>query len=376
MRATRGALFWCLPQPAARRYYLNLSAAGWRQLRRNWRLPASPILLWETFVPGSMLAVLSGLQRATYSAKISQVSLDNALVILGYWRSGTTLLHELLGLDGSRCYPTTYAAMNPHHFLMTEASALSRDVPAVRRPMDDMEIRPSSPQEDEFALLAMGARSPYEALIAPSRLAEALLLGDPRDLGPAAQSAWRAAFLEFARGVVLRGGNRPLALKSPTHGYRAVTLRELLPNARFIVLARDPSTHFESVVRMWRRMFETYSLEPLPPEDEIRYAILKDRGRYEAKVAEGIAGLPENRLAMLKYEDLVANPLAECERLYRQLDLGDFDSVRPTIAADLERRRDYRSQSKPPAPQWRTKINDGWSVVFERYNYQRLSPNS
>lgn len=361
-----------MPQAATHRHYLNLSSAAWRQLRRNWRLPPSPILLWETYVAGSLLTLAGGLQRATYSAKLSQISLDNSLVILGYWRSGTTLLHELLSLDSSRCYPTTYASMNPHHFLMTEASALSRDVPAVRRPMDDMEIRPSSPQEDEFALLAMGARSPYEALLAPSRLPEALLLGDPRDLDPPAQRAWRQAFLEFARGAVLRGGGRPLALKSPTHGYRVTTLRELLPNARFIVIARNPGTNFESVVRMWRRMFETYSLEPIPAEDKIRDAVLNDRPRFEAKLAEGIAGLPENRLAIIRYEDLVANPLAECERLYRRLDLGDFDSFRPTIAAELDRRRDYRSQSKTPVPEWRAKINHAWSVVFDRYNYPLL----
>ncbi len=365
-----------MPDPSARRHYLNLSGAAWRQLRRNWRLPLSPILFWETYVPGSLLSLSGRLQRATYSAKLSQVRLDNSLVILGYWRSGTTLLHELLSLDRGRCYPTTYAAMNPHHFLMTEASALSRDMPAVRRPMDDMEIRPSSPQEDEFALLAMGARSPYEALLTPSRLPEALLLGDPRDLGPSAQRAWREAFLEFARGAVLRGGGRPLALKSPTHGYRVVTLRELLPNARFVVIARNPATNFESVVRMWRRMFETYSFEPIPPEDEIRRAVLSDRPRFESKLAEGIAGLPESRLAILRYEDLVANPLSECERLYRQLELGDFDSVRPTIAAELDRRRDYRSQSKPPGLEWRAKLNESWSVVFERYNYQLLTPNS
>jgi len=44
--------------------------------------------------------------------------------------------------------------------------------------MDEMEVRPGSPQEDEFALLSLGARSPYEALLVPAILPESLKLTD------------------------------------------------------------------------------------------------------------------------------------------------------------------------------------------------------
>src|SRR6516165_115876 len=36
------------------RQYLNLTAGAWRQLRRNWRLGVTPILLWQTLGPGSV----------------------------------------------------------------------------------------------------------------------------------------------------------------------------------------------------------------------------------------------------------------------------------------------------------------------------------
>ena len=52
-----------------------------------------------------------------------------------------------------------------------------------------------------------------------------------------------------------------MILKSPTHGARVSTLRELLPDARYVLILRDPVTNFESVIRMWRKMFETYALE-------------------------------------------------------------------------------------------------------------------
>ena len=59
---------------------------------------------------------------------------------------------------------------------------------------------------------------------------------------------------------------------------------------------------------MWRRMFDTYSLGPIPSGDEIREAVLADRLRFEAKLAEGAAGVAENRFATLTYEALIADP--------------------------------------------------------------------
>jgi len=232
-----------------------------------------------------------------------------------------------------------------------------------------MLVRPGSPQEDEFALLSLGARSPYEALLVPRQLPQALKLADPRDLPAADQERWRSVFLSFLSGVSVRGSRRPLILKSPTHGFRVDTLRELLPDARFILIVRDPATHFESVIRMWRRMFETYSLGAIPSDDEIREAVLADRVRFEAKLTDGTGGLPENRFAVLTYESLVADPVGASEQLYRRLELGDFGPVRESIAAEAERRREYRAHSRPPDGIWRERINAEWASVFTRYGY-------
>ncbi len=152
------------------RQYLNLTTGAWRQLRRNWRLRPSPMLLWQTWVPGSLLSTVGSLQQAVSRELLAKSNFHDAVVVLGYWRSGTTLLHELLCLDTRYTYPTTHACMNPHHFLLTEESALARGGASTHRPMDEMEVRASSPQEDEFALLSLGARSPYEALLIPKIL--------------------------------------------------------------------------------------------------------------------------------------------------------------------------------------------------------------
>jgi hypothetical protein len=349
------------------RLYLNMTGPAWRQLRRNWKLPQSPMLLWQTFVPGTVFSAMAGLQSVVARQQLSAANLKNAVVVLGYWRSGTTLLHELLCLDKRYTYPTTHACMNPHHFLLTEAATLARGGASMKRPMDEMEVTSSSPQEDEFAFLSLGARSPYEALIMPSILPEALKLTDPRDLSPSDESCWREVFLSFLKGVSARGNGRPMILKSPTHGARVSTLRELLPDARFVLIVRDPLTNFESVVRMWRKMFESYAIGPMISEDEIREAVLVDRPRFEDKLSSGISGLPPNRFVEIAYESLVANPCAVLASLYERLELGDFETVRDVFNAEMKQRSGYRAKGSMPSPHWQERINREWAGLVKQH---------
>jgi hypothetical protein len=325
------------------------------------------MLFWQTMAPGTVFSAMAGLQQKLNQQQLAQANFRNAIVVLGYWRSGTTLLHELLCLDKRYTFPTTHACMNPHHFLFSEASVLASGGSTAQRPMDEMEVHAGSPQEDEFALLSLGARSPYEALLIPATLPEALKLTDPKDLSPSEQKHWREVFLNFLAGVSVRGEGRPMILKSPTHGARVDTLRELLPDARFLVIMRDPVTNFESVIRMWRKMFEAYAIGPIPADDAIREAVLGDRPRFEAKLAASTADLPRNRFAAITYESLIADPVEAIEALYAQLELGDFEPAREAVVAETKRRSGYQAKGSLPSEQWRERINREWAPILKEH---------
>jgi hypothetical protein len=165
----------------------------------------------------------------------------------------------------------------------------------------------------------------------------------------------------------VRGMGKPMILKSPTHGARVSTLRELLPDARYILIVRDPITNFESVVRMWKKMFESYAIGPMLSDDEIREAVLEDRPRFEEKLATGTADLPPNRFAAIAYESLVTNPTGVIEQLYRQLELGSFDPIREVLAGETNRRRGYKAKASLPSSQWQEKINAKWAALLRRH---------
>ena len=126
-------------------------------------------------------------------------------------------------------------------------------------------------------------------------------------------------------------------------------------------------TNFESVVRMWRKMFETYAIGPIPPDDDIREAVLADRPRFEAKLAASTADLPENRFAAITYESLIANPVGVIEQLYEQLELGDFEPVREAIVAETKRRSGYQAKGSLPSDLWRQRINNEWAAILTQH---------
>jgi omega-hydroxy-beta-dihydromenaquinone-9 sulfotransferase len=279
------------------------------------------------------------------------------------------LLHELLCTNDQFGFPTTYACLNPHHFILTQKRALARPGGQFRRPQDRMMVSPQMPQEDEFALLCLGARSPYEGLLAPRNFAEALSLADPDDLTDKDRRRWRKTFDEFFRGVSLVSGGKPLVLKSPTHSYRVATLRELLPDARFILIVRDPHEVFGSMVRTYQTLSNKYGLGPSLADDEIRHVLLSERLRFEAKLLAGVNGLPGNRFTTVKYEHLVRDPLSVIERVYEQLELSGFEQARPKLVAEVAKRSDYVQSRTRVSEDWKRRVREQWRDIFEYYGY-------
>ena len=57
------------------------------------------------------------MQSALYGRKIAATDIEeDPIFVIGHWRSGTTLLHELLILDPRHTYPDTFACFAPNHF--------------------------------------------------------------------------------------------------------------------------------------------------------------------------------------------------------------------------------------------------------------------
>jgi hypothetical protein len=268
------------------------------------------------------------------------------------------------------CCPTTYQCFAPGHFLLTEKLVndwLSWIIPT-KRPMDDVVAGWDRPQEDEFALANMGAPSPYRRMAFPVTSPDVPQALDLSGLSPAELDRWRRTLRRFLATLAVRDPRRPV-LKSPPHTARVGILAEMFPEARFLHVVRDPFVVFASTMRLWRSLHEVQGLQVDPGDRLERYVFAAFEEMYAAFERDR-AALPAGRLHELRYEDLVADPVARLAEAYDGLGLGNFAAVRGRLEAQARSMRRYRTNEYRHDPRIVAEIVRRWGPFLDRYGYR------
>ncbi len=321
------------PYPAlAPRFWHGMpSHVLWPLLARNgFRVSLSRVHMAAAlvfFTPiNDLLAVA---QHLLHGRAIRRTKLAGPPVfIVGHWRSGTTLMHELLQLDDRFASPNTLQCFAPWHFLLTERlmRRFGNFLLPDKRPMDNMKVGWSLPQEDEFALMVLGAPTPYYRVAFPRCPVPHMdSLGSQsfksRDL-----ERWKKDIDWFFRALTYHTG-KPLIIKSPPHTGRLGILAEMYPDARFIHMVRDPRKLYPSTKKMWRALDEVQSFQTVEDEEALHRYVIDCLHRMYDSFEIDRRSLPSNRIVDIRYEELVKQPVKTIESIYQQLEMGDAKTV-------------------------------------------------
>jgi hypothetical protein len=368
------------PREWAPRIWQGCNLFAW--LRLLWRnhFAVHPSYLYIAFIiTGVSLGhtVLRYLQEAWYGSKLDRTPIPHPpLFIIGHWRTGTTLLHELLVLDPRHTSPNYYQCMEPNHFLLTQGLVkrfLHWLLPA-HRPMDNMKTGWDRPQEDEFALCMLGQPSPYLTIAFPNHPPQDQEALDPQRLSRRARAEWSRAFVGFLRRLTFCDPRR-LVLKSPTHTSRIPTLLELFPDAQFIHIVRDPFVVYSSTVNLWRSLYKAHGLQRPNDRGLSEYVFSTFVYLYD-RLESTRSLIPPGNFHELRYEDLVADPVGEIQKIYQTLGIAGFEAVRPKIEAFWREQSGYQTNRYPKLPaELHARIADRWRAVIDRYGYNREKPD-
>jgi len=350
-----------------------LAEHGAKVSLRRWGLVAT------VSAAAAFNSVAEPLSEARYRRQLRQrPATEPPLFIVGHWRSGTTLLHELLMHDERFCCPSTYQCFVPGHFLLTErwlTSALRWIIPS-KRPMDNVVTGWDRPQEDEFALVNMGAPSPYRRMAFPRTSPKQAVALDVAALPPAERERWQRSLRRFLARLAVRDPRRPV-LKSPPHTARVGVLAEMFPGARFLHIVRDPFIVFPSTLRLWRSLEDVQSFQVGPGPGDAAAAIAAEEEEYVFAAFETMYAaferdrprLPAGSLHEVRYEDLVVDPVGRLAEAYSALGLGGFDAVRPALEKQAEAMKRYRTNTYRHDPRIVAGIVQRWGAFSERYGY-------
>ncbi|MCC6659980.1 MAG: sulfotransferase [Phycisphaerales bacterium] len=328
--------------PAARvpvRYWLRLAAA------LATSALATVLTLPERLVLGPLLA---------WQGRRREWRLDlPVVVVLGYYRSGTTHLHYLLSCDPRFRTPAWCETLAPCGFAASWWFLRWFLVPFLSntRPQDDVALGPEWPAEDDFALCNGAAASCLIGrMVAPSRHGHYERFHALDGLTAREFARWRRGQWAFLWKVAALSRGRELLLKSPSHTARVDHLLDLLgaENVRFVHIRRDAGAVVRSNVAMDGRM-EPQLIQDAPGAAVSERWAREQLAATEEKYARTRGLIPAGRLCEITFDELVSRPVETVERVYSELGLELTRGARVRMGAYLESVRDYRAQSEPDA---------------------------
>lgn len=321
-------------------------------------------------------STLGMIQRMAYGKRIQKTELTGPPVfIIGHWRSGTTMMHELISMDDRFNFPSNFDAFIPNHFLVSRMffyPFVQMLMPS-RRPMDNMAMGAGSPQEDDFALVSYGAPTPYRRIAFPNRPSRDHLELNLESSPPATQKALRESMDLFLKSLTMQYKSR-LVLKSPPHTGRLRQLAQWYPDAKFIHLSRHPYKLVPSTMRLWRLLDQLQGFQ-IPKYDDtwLKNYIFECKDLMYSAYFDQRAEIPENQLIEVRFEDLVGNPVEEIGRVYDQLELGQFDQIEPKIEAYFSRNKGHQKNKHQLDPSLQTDIDTNWQQYMQMFDYEPSS---
>jgi hypothetical protein len=278
------------------------------------------IFLFQSAIWSSFFAIF---EKLKYEKKIRKVVLpEDPVFIIGHWRSGSTLLHQLMSLDSNFTAPTLFQVAIPDSFLSSRNyyKPIMHLMVSKFRPMDRVKLGMDEPQEDEYAIYRITRFSPLERLVFPKK-SNYFLLDLPSFLPDNSQLIdWENKFMWYLRKLFLMSG-KPIVSKNPFNSLRINELRKLFPEARFIHIYRHPFNVIPSTIHMWNIVQQQNSLNRLagkPVLDEVVTVF----DRILSAVRKDTASLPEEKFYEMCFENLESDPVMEITKLYKAFNLN------------------------------------------------------
>lgn len=385
---------------------MTFDFAGFFRFLRLWflRLPWTPR---RAVVAAAFVVVVPFLQIANGLALLldelaypgyRRQRVDAPVFITGNPRSGTTFLHRLLAKDARR-----FSTMRMWEILLAPSIVMRRLVRAAaaadrrlgsplrrcrarierrwneKNPMHEVSLL--APEEDDYLLLY--SWSALTAGLSAGLLEEArpytffdTELGARRRrriMGFYRRCVQRHLRADRARGS---GPGRRYLAKNPALCPKLGSLLQTFPDAKIVYLVRNPLEVAASFLSMMNYSWRAVGVRH--DGDALREYVLEMVGHWYRYPLERLAELPPQRCAIVRFDDLVADPRGTVTALYERFGLEMDERFAAALNAEGTRARRFRSRHAYAPEELglsRERIFAEFRDVFERFGFPGPGPD-
>ena len=316
----------------------------------------------------------------------------NPVFIVGHARSGTTLMHRLMSADSGKFSYFLYWEMFFPSLLQKKIIRLLGRLdqhlgqPLKRRLVawDDNTYGPYrhvhdmslwNSEEDCFAMQAAFVSQQWSLDIPMMDVVDFFHV----DQMPAKRKRWLHHYRELVkRQLLLNGGNRVHLSKNPVMSGWVDSLIEYFPDARIVVMMRNPTECIPSCLKLvesawqrggWRPQDYNRSLELLA---EISFEHFDNPRRV-------LANHPETPQIVVDYRELTAQPLQTVESVYAALGIDLSGAFHTWLEDQADKERQHHSKFEYSLGEYHLTeehIRQRLAAFYQAYQWPAVSPKA
>jgi len=318
------------------------------------------------------------IEKILFTGKIKRTKIINdPLFIIGHYRTGTTYLITLISNDKSKGYVSHVEAYAPHTFLAFPNFTkwiIDLSVPD-QRPMDNVIIGSEKPTEEEYSIAATDKYSFYNGLIFPRNFDQYSKYNSFEECSFKDLQRWEKKYYYFVQKMTLKYSGKILILKNPANTYRIRIILKMFPNAKFIHIYRNPYDVFPSTLKFLRELLEIYALQKWD-DNKMQEDIFRNFKEMYTIFHRDRHLIPEKNIVDIRYENFIRNPMATIERIYRELNLENFEKYKDSFQKYVNSQATYKANIHIITDDIIRRVNMHWGFYIEKYGYKKLEPKT
>jgi omega-hydroxy-beta-dihydromenaquinone-9 sulfotransferase len=307
-------------------------------------------------------------EKAKYGKKLAQSPVvKDPIIIIGHWRTGSTLLHQLMSLDKNLVAPSVFQVSLPDSFLVSEKyyRPVMSSMMSPTRPMDNVKLGFDEPQEDEYALLKLTGDSPLTDVI--FHKSKNYFLKSYPDLNPKNSEEWKRAISNFCNKLHF-ASNKRILLKNPFHSMRIRLLLETFPDVKFIHIHRHPYKVIPSTINMWNIVAKQNRLKGRWKEPAIKETS-EVLNRMLNQIRKDLSALPTGSYTEVNFETFEKDVPLSLKKIYQDIGLDYTEDFEENVQTYLSGLRNYKKNVFKLDDKDKQCIQEILTEQFNNYHY-------